>query len=39
ELDRALARAPAMEQFLAQAPDETADFRASVVALMEGWGA
>jgi flagellum-specific ATP synthase len=39
ELDRALARAPAMEQFLAQGPEETADLGGSVAALVEGWGA
>lgn len=38
DLDRALSRAAAMEQFLAQAPDEVADFESSVGMLVEGWG-
>lgn len=37
-LDRALARLPAIEAFLAQDPAETAGFEQSVAALIEGWG-
>jgi len=38
-LDRALAQAPKIEAFLAQDAGETADFAASVAALLAEWGA